>query len=624
MSSILRGNDSFDTGDYKEHISVPTNYHIYNGEVTATNTVVTNGFSTTLYTGNGSTQSINTDVDMYTQWGNDASETFGGLTWIKGRSGATSNYLMDTVRGATKNIYSNATTAETTEATGLTSFTGTGFNTGSLAGMNTNTATYASWNFQTTHRKTGTTNHGKAYTEHYNPFTGFTMIKYEGSGLAGHEIPHSLGRKLDFRVVKNLSSTVEWVYSGIGAEIGYYMYLNSTIASSTTAVLSESNNSSIIYSGTIGSSTNTSTNTYILYGWANSYYDEANTLIGNYEIGVYQGTGAAGNKVTTRGKPAWVMAKRLDSTGFWWIGDNQRGNGTLSLYANASNAEANDINDCTFESNSFTLTGVGNDSNASGGQYIYMVVYDNDSGSGKSKYPKATDTTNLNINALVPYANGIDAKGSKVTVVIKNETITLSNSLVQGKNYIASLNNGTYVAKQKEPSYGKDNPLVSGQDFYNLNTCKWYDNVNAEITPRTYLDCIAYADQNGQVEYVEQLPKTVYVDEIKANEFKGKNSCTAWVNLDGETPAILDSYNVAYIIRVSTGVYDIYFKEAMDNANYSVCVSTGDGNSIRTVTAHYVYGTVNKVTVVSRVSLGSGYDVVENHGVSVHIFGGKN
>jgi len=62
-------------------------------------------------------------------------------------------------------------------------------------------------------------------------------------------------------------------------------------------------------------------------------------------------------------------------------------------------------------------------------------------------------------------------------------------------------------------------------------------------------------------------------NEISAGEFIGKNACTAWVNFDGTTtpPTIRDSFNVKDVVRVSTGIYDIYFEKEMDNANY--CVS---------------------------------------------------
>ncbi len=56
-------------------------------------------FSTWLYTGNGSTQTITNGIDLSTK---------GGLTWIKSRGGTTLHRLTDTVRGATKSISSSS------------------------------------------------------------------------------------------------------------------------------------------------------------------------------------------------------------------------------------------------------------------------------------------------------------------------------------------------------------------------------------------------------------------------------------------------------------------------------------------------------------------------------------
>ena len=496
--------------DFNAHISVPSAYHIYNGQVSLSNLVTTAGFSTTLYTGNGTTQSITTGVDMSTQWGNDASEKFGGLVWGKSRSGATHHMLYDTIRGATNTIQTNLTNAQSTNAQSLTAFGSNGFTIGSDVTLNTNLATQVVWNFQTTHRISGTTNHGKAFTCHYNPFTGFTIVKYEGSGIAGHEIPHHLGRKLGFVTTKRLDTTSDWNSS---IRDGYFLRLNGTDAESVLSVFSFTDS---LINLTSTTTANQSGGTFIAYGWANSYFDEKSTLIGNYEIGMYQGTGVAGNKVITKGKPAWVMVKRLDSTENWYIFDNLRGGvgQDAELFANLSNAEAS-VGRLTFTSDGFLQDGGGGGTNASGGQYLYMVVYDNDSGSGKSKYPRATDTSTLNLNAHVPFANGIDTTGSKVSIAYKNETVTLSNSLTQGKNYIALLNDGSYVATATKPSYGLINP--SSGDFFNIDTQKWYNNSNVEVPPRNYLDCIVYADQNGQPEYVEQIEKVQYFDAVKTS-----------------------------------------------------------------------------------------------------------
>jgi hypothetical protein len=50
--------------------------------------------------------------------------------------------------------------------------------------------------------------------------------------------------------------------------------------------------------------------------------------------------------------------------------------------------------------------------------------------------------------------------------------------------------------------------------------------------------------------------------------------CKAWVNFDGTTATIRDSFNVSSVVRTSTGKYTINFTTAMSNANYTV-VSLG-------------------------------------------------
>lgn len=597
-------------------LSIPTSYHLLQGNLSVSNEVITNGFSTKLYTGNGITQSVITGIDMTTQWGNDVSETFGGLVWLKDRVTAGAGHVLsNTIRGINKYLQTNNNGAETTLVGTVTSFNNNGFSIGNQ--YNINLASIVSWNFQTTYRITGVTNHGKAYTEHYNPFTGFTIIEYEGSGLYGHEIPHSLGRKLGFRVHKSLTAASSWIVLGSVLGSTNYLALNDTSAIFGSYSNIDTNSSAILSVG----SDNTSGTTQIMYGWADSYFDESKKLIGNYEVGVYQGTGGTGNKVTTRGKPAWIMIKRLDAIGNWNIFDNIRNSFDGCVKANTTEVELiADVLDSV--SDGFILKTTDAYTNASGGQYLYMVVYDNDSGSGKSKYPKTTDTSNVQINnAIIPLAHGVDSNGSKNSIVIANETITGLTYTI-GKNYLYKTNTG-YGVKSIQPSYGKINPLIG--DFYNVITNKWYSNTNVEITEsRNYLNHIVHADQNGQVTYVEELPKIEYKDIVKANEYKGKNACTAWAIYDSTTtpPTIIDSYNISSIIRISSGVYDLYFAEEMDTKSYSISGLKKDMASLLDghLTVIYQENTTKKLKIQS-IENGTSFD---SSYVSIQVFGGKN
>lgn len=687
-------------------LSGVTAYHLLSGSLALANSVITVGYGTYLYTGNTTTPpSVNLGMDIESQWGNSASETFGYIINFKSRSAIGDWTTVDSIRGTTKYVSSNTTAAEGTDTNMFTLNTVGGETTvtmGSSTRTNSNTVTYVMEVFQLTHRMSGTTNHTKAYTCHYNPFTGFTMVKYEGSGVTGHEIPHHLGRKLGFVTQKNLSAVADWLAYVDAIQAHGQINLTTAIVANDTNTPKNGTDVMIPANGVL----NTSTNQYIMYGWANSYYDEANTLQGNYEIGIYQGSGIAGNKVTTRGKPAWVMIKRIDAVADWWIHDILRLNSTAwkRLIPNASTAEQADDNTYRLRgiTDGFVLDHADGGWNASGGQYLYMVVYDNDSGSGKSKYPRATDTSTLNLNAIVPFANGIDASGTKNTELTKNETVS-GLTLTQGKNYVYAKNDGTYGVKAHSPKYNTYNGFG---EYFDTNKNQWFNSpsvfsddfstdtgwlltgatktvANSTLTlansgaasgyaskafstvagtryklvgkyslgssagasvlvgttqnglevasqaytvssdvaitfvatgtttyvsvkntgatagltstfndfavypvqgdgsvdtssatliteSRNYLDAIVYADQNGQPTYVEQLPKIEYKDVVKANEFQGKNACTAWVNFDGTTtpPSIRDSFNVSTIIRLGIGIYRIYFKNEMDNIGY--------------------------------------------------------
>ena len=54
--------------------------------------------------------------------------------------------------------------------------------------------------------------------------------------------------------------------------------------------------------------------------------------------------------------------------------------------------------------------------------------------------------------------------------------------------------------------------------------------------------------------------------------------CTAWVNFNGNNPAtIRSSFNVSSVTRLSTGKYQIIFGTPMENPDYAVSLTIGDG-----------------------------------------------
>lgn len=252
-----------------------------------------------------------------------------------------------------------------------------------------------------------------------------------------------------------------------------------------------------------------------------------------------------------------------------------------------------------------------------------MVVYDTNSDGGGSYYPKATDTANVQINnALIPIAKGSDINGLKNVMLSKNESIT-GLTYTAGKNYIYYDGNGNKGVKSVAPNYGTTNP-ANGGDFYNILENKWYTSTGVEIPEgRNYLNHIVHADNDGGVLYVEELPKIEYKDVIKANEYQGKNACTAWAVFDASTtpPTIKDSYNVSSVVKTAAGRYDVYFTRPMDNMNYSIFVSAN-----RTAAQYNAYPRAAESSVTKCSVEYCAPDVAQilnPYSYSVKIFGGK-
>jgi hypothetical protein len=148
------------------------------------------------------------DATLYTGTGASLSVTNAGafkpdLVWVKGRSGATDHALYDSVRGTTKQIESNTTTAETTEAQGLTAFGTSGFTVGTLAQMNTSAATYVGWQWQAGQGSTSSNTSGSiTSTVSVNTTAGFSVVTYTGTG-ANATVGHGLGVAPRLVIVKS-------------------------------------------------------------------------------------------------------------------------------------------------------------------------------------------------------------------------------------------------------------------------------------------------------------------------------------------------------------------------------------------------------------------------------------
>jgi hypothetical protein len=312
-------------------------------------------FSTYLYTGNGSTQTITNGIDLSGK---------GGLVWIKGRSGSTGHRLTDTARGATKSLESNSAGIEATESTGLTSFSSTGFALGADADYSTNAATYASWTFR-------------------KQAKFFDVVTYAGTG-SNRTIAHNLGSVPGCIIVKRIETepftTGNWqVYHRSLANTEYLM-LNSTDAKNTGATRWNSTTpTSTVFSLGTDATVNASGNTYVAYLFAHDaggFGDAGTDSV--VKCGSFTGNGSAtsGPVIDLGWEPQWLLIKSSSGAASWALYDNMRGMSVgddVYLAANTTGAELtyNDVNPSATGFMALSGSGVINQSSAT---YIYIAI----------------------------------------------------------------------------------------------------------------------------------------------------------------------------------------------------------------------------------------------------------
>ena len=229
------------------------------------------------------------------------------LVFTKKRSSTalTGTYFVDRLRGKTNWLDSSATTAETSTAdtvTGLDVMTGIVFGADATTGaFNTNTHTYVDEYFR---RAPGV----------------FDVVAYTGTGSAT-TVAHNLGAVPEMMIVKERSSNsvVSWDVYHAAMGNAAFMQLSVTDAKTTGASFWNSTTpTGTVFS--LGGVTGVNANgvTHVAYLFASK--------AGISKVGSYTGNGTsltldAGFTTGSR----YVMIKRTDSTGDWFVWDSTRG-----------------------------------------------------------------------------------------------------------------------------------------------------------------------------------------------------------------------------------------------------------------------------------------------------------
>ena len=322
-------------------------------------------FSTYLYDGNGTSQTINNGIDVSGE---------GGLVWIKNREANASDHIFtDTERGTNTVLESNRARVAQSKTDMITSFNSNGFAVADNGNVNENNDGHCSWTFR---KAPGF----------------FDVVTYTGNG-SHRDISHSLGSEPGSIWIKRTDGDESWIV--------YHRSLDQGGGSGGTAHMAglELESTGAQYGGTLrwsasgGGEDHTATTfhvsghsaingsgmTYVAYIFAHDDQsfgtDEDESII---KCGSYTGTGAAGNQITLGFEPQWLIVKNTSSNQNWEMFDNMRGvvtGGIASeLFPNTNGTERNSFNLFNFNATGFETESTLDETNANGDNYVYIAI----------------------------------------------------------------------------------------------------------------------------------------------------------------------------------------------------------------------------------------------------------
>jgi hypothetical protein len=315
---------------------------------------------TVLYTGNGTARDITTGLTS-TDW-----------VWIKRRDNTGNHRIFDIVRGVHKNLQSNTTNAEQTNDQTLTAFGTNTFSLGTDSGsydVNTNSQTYASWNWAAGGSASSNTDGTITSSVSANTTSGFSIVQYTGNATAGATVGHGLNSAPEMIIVKKKNATKDWNVYHVSMGNTKGMYLNLTNVEQTHTNWNNTTPTSSVFSIGSDDQVNGSGQTYIAYCF--------HSVKGYLKLGDWTGNGNTDGPFNYTGfKPAWIILKNRNGANNWRVYDNLRqgfnvNNNSLIPNNNAADATSTHLD---ILSNGFKLRTSGAGENGSGSSFIYMAV----------------------------------------------------------------------------------------------------------------------------------------------------------------------------------------------------------------------------------------------------------
>ena len=282
--------------------------------------------NTVIYSGNGSTQSI------------DGVGYAPDLVWLKGRTTAYNHRLYDTVRGSGASLIPDSTNAEGF-LSGLDSFQPDGFTLGTSIGTNNTSNDYVAWTWDAGDNQ---------------PSTGHNSVLYYGTGTERKVT--GFGFSPDLIIFKNRAAASPLLIDSVRGPFKE-LQPNSTGAetSNSGTRIASIDADGFSFADTAVGGLNASGNNYVAWGWdagdgdpvSNTTGDITSTVKANdatgFSIVSYTGNGTNGATVghglsTT---PSVVIVKDRNNTNNWAVYHKDLTSTSHSLVLNSSAAEVN-------------------------------------------------------------------------------------------------------------------------------------------------------------------------------------------------------------------------------------------------------------------------------------------
>jgi hypothetical protein len=281
------------------------------------------------------------------------------MTWARARNASVSMEDYDRLRGNTVRLSTDTTAAEVS-ATAL--YFDLSNSVSLRAGYNLNYSTLDFINYT----------FGRAPSF-------FDEVCYTGDGTTSRNVTHNLTVQPELVIVKSRSNgSTNWVTGVYANTTQSNLWLNSTAAdgsaSSGGIIYTQFSTSSSFRLSAIGgvvTDINTTSATYVAYLFA--------TCPGVSKVGSYTGNGTTQTIACGfTGGARFVLLKRTDSTGDWYVYDTARGMTTLTdpyLFLNSTAAEVATLGSVTTVSTGFALnSSVLAAINVNAGTYIFLAI----------------------------------------------------------------------------------------------------------------------------------------------------------------------------------------------------------------------------------------------------------